>query len=104
MHDNTIFSNWHIQGDKEYIADMLGSVFMPLLFGAEIPKDASLVYEYVSEAGPRSVDGMPMFMSCRFLKKPEAERLLHLLQILEEKDKATEPEAKGRLETMFWQG
>jgi hypothetical protein len=60
------------------IRDMLRMVFMPLAF---IDKEAheqmkadevDMFYEYVSEAGPRSVNGMPIFMSVQTLTRTES--------------------------------
>ena len=53
------------------------SVFMPLLFMEEqaycewLEKEPALLYEYMSAAGPRGFNGMPCFMSVRYLTKSE---------------------------------
>jgi hypothetical protein len=56
----------------------LPMVFMALIFIKEEDrnafKDATLLYEYYSASGGRAVNGMPTFMSFRFLNKLEHER------------------------------
>lgn len=53
----------------------LGTVFMPLLLGVfsdyrpEGLRDIGVVYEYWSQALPRSINGYPIFASCRFLHR-----------------------------------
>lgn len=48
-------------------------VFMVIGLGAlqDIPEDElkkiALIYEFRSQAGPRGINGMPMFTSCRFI-------------------------------------
>jgi hypothetical protein len=57
------------------------SVFMPLALGVlsgwseKEFKDIGLIYEYYEKAGPRSVNGMPMFMSMRLLSIDDLRRL-----------------------------
>jgi len=77
--DNNVFTNRHM---SEHEVRHIGMVFMPLALGylshPHIPdsyKDSlGCIYEYNSEAGPRSVNGMPCFFSCRFLNKDQAQR------------------------------
>jgi hypothetical protein len=55
-------------------------VFLPLAMGAlsGVPKEVALeigtVWEYWDQAGPRGVNGYPMFTSCRFMWKGDWER------------------------------
>lgn len=37
--------------------------------------DIVSVYEYLDKAGPRSVNGLPCFMSCCFINREDAEKL-----------------------------
>ena len=60
--------------------DMLGMVFMILGMGAlsqlsedEI-NDIGIIWEHMSKAGPRAVNGMPMFMSFHIMGKEDWER------------------------------
>lgn len=73
-----IFSDRHIPpGDSH----MMLSVFMPFVFmDKKTLKDMQrekidFVYEYLDKAGPRAINGMPMFMSCRILTKPETKKM-----------------------------
>jgi hypothetical protein len=60
--------------------------FMVLLFASEeqIPKDIGLIYEYMSEAAPRSINGNPMFFSARFLNNEETDKVKLYLNELKE--------------------
>lgn len=59
------------------MGDMLHMIFMPILFlDSEAKKDfvkrkPVLLYEYMSAAMPRMVNGCPMFMSVRYLTEKE---------------------------------
>jgi len=59
-------------------------VFMVLIFmGAKqrremIKNPPGLIYEYLSEAGPRSINGMPSFFSMRMLSKADAEKVFRM--------------------------
>jgi len=80
----------HVTGNNS----LMTMIFMPLGFGAisDWSKDriASIgrIYEYFDAAGPRAVNGFPMFTSVRFLHKEDWERVLP----------AIEKEAKRRSE------
>ncbi len=73
--DGKIFTDRHFrQGEAERMAQL---VFMPLalmdeqqvpLFMAEQPH---LIYEYYDKAGPRAVNGYPIFFSMQWLRKDE---------------------------------
>jgi hypothetical protein len=72
LYEGRIFTDRHLDDPKD-----VGMVFMPIMLGAfsgkteEELKKIGLVYEYLSEAGPRSVNGMPMFYSCKILDNEE---------------------------------
>ena len=54
--------------------DMIGSVFIVLGlggFGSIDPESVGLVYEYMDKAGERGINGLPMFMSCKFIHKDD---------------------------------
>jgi len=44
----------------------------------EFIKNIGMLYEYHSEAGPRSCNGFPMFMSCKIVSIQETERFLEM--------------------------
>ncbi len=72
-----IFSSAHINRQED-----LPLVFMALVFLSheqldEMEKqDVNFFYEYMSEATPTGVNGMPTFFSVRMLKKPETIKML----------------------------
>lgn len=74
MAENKIFSNLHIN-QRNY--DCMIQVFMPLIFLDEeqrknlVDQKYVFAYEYYSEAGPRSINGMPIFTSVRFLNEED---------------------------------
>lgn len=75
-----IFTSNHI---PEGNGDLIAMVFMPIAFGAvtkETAEEVALVYEYLDKAGPRSINGMPIFFSCRLLHKKDWERALPVLK------------------------
>ena len=62
--------------------NLLGMIFMPILFGAtkdyseEEIKDIGFIYEYYDKAGPRGINGYPIFFSCGFVSKTDARKIL----------------------------
>jgi hypothetical protein len=58
-----------------------GMIFMPLFFADRatlddlIANEIALFYEYLTEAGPRSINGYPSFSSVRFLNRADHGRL-----------------------------
>ena len=68
---NLVFTSNHIRGYD--VSSTIGMVFMPVLFGAfsdmteEARKDIGMLYEYYDKAGPRAVNGYPIFWSFRIL-------------------------------------
>jgi hypothetical protein len=71
-----IFTSNHIN-QADY--DSLVNIFMPLALMHPKEKiklmeqEPVLFYEYMSEAGPRSINGYPMFMSFHFLVQEEVD-------------------------------
>ena len=76
IYKGLIYTDSHIQNPSD-----VPRVFMPLLllqkehieeFEANPP---GMIYEYMDKAGPMSVNGMPMFLSVRFLNKEDAKKV-----------------------------
>jgi hypothetical protein len=67
--EGKVFGSWEIRNPNTD----LKLVFMVLLFckNEDIPKDIGAIYEYMDRAGPRAINGMPTFFSCRFLTQAE---------------------------------
>jgi len=78
--DGKIFTDRSIdQTDSRLFA----SIFMPVMFGCFNDKDINtvgLVYEYLSEAGPRSINGYPIFMSLRMLNREDTQIMSEMAQ------------------------
>jgi hypothetical protein len=59
-------------------------VFMVLALGGLPqgldPNDVGTVYEYIDKAGPRTVNGMPHFFSCRFMHKDDWSRAVTAIE------------------------
>ena len=83
------------------------SVFMVLaLSGPEIIEnmknnEIDFIYEFMSAAGPRSVNGYPIFMSCRYLDKEDVQRMFKEHERIceffgEDKNAGEEKDQKGR--------
>lgn len=78
VHAGSAFGTWSI---PEHSRNMTTSVFMTLLFMGSIDRKRMKrdgivhVYEFLSEAGPRSINGMPSFMSHRTLNGEDTNRL-----------------------------
>ena len=83
IHSGTIFCDRQVQDEN-----LLGNVFMPILLGAlsewteEEAKEIGMIYEDLSEAGPRGINGYPIFMSCKMMNRKDAETVLMMVQKL----------------------
>jgi hypothetical protein len=90
----SVFTSNHVPQGEEH---MLGSIFMPLVFMDEqqhkdfMEQKPSMVYEHLSEAGPRSVNGYPIFMSMKFLVEAEYDKVMAYYKELVEWEKGTTP-------------
>lgn len=94
MYRGVIFTDRHVQRPED-----VPSVFMPLIFMKE--KDIEklkanppgMIYEYLNEAGPRSINGMPMFWSFRMINIEDTakvmERYKKIKQAVEDANKPT---------------
>lgn len=71
--ERKVFGSWMLGPNEP--PNTLGLVFMPLLLGARLPPNVGAVYEYYSEAGPRSINGYPTFFSCRVLTKTDTKNI-----------------------------
>lgn len=78
IQSNSIFSSGHMSP-----ADMpnLPMVFVPLLLGGRdmsryiVFNDITFFYEHMSKAGPRGINGMPIFYSVQMLTRKDHQRL-----------------------------
>ena len=51
----------------------------------EYGEQLGIIWEYLSEALPRSINGYPIFMSCRVMNKADWERVVTVLKAEEER-------------------
>lgn len=75
LYKGLIFTDRHIHDPK-----LVPMVFMPLVFLDkkqidEIQEDFGFMYEYMSEAGPRAINDMPMFTSAKIVNKEDAKKV-----------------------------
>lgn len=97
--DNLVFSSAHMhEGELRH----LQLVFMPIMFGALDGVDKGsigVIYEELNQAGPRCLNGMPMFFSCYLLHKDDWTIVRNHLPIHDQKrrdlDAATVEAIKG---------
>jgi len=77
IYKRSIFPSIFIENAKD-----ISSVFMVLMLmddkqSEEFKKiNVGMVYEYMSEALPRCINGMPIFMSMKILDKKDAKRVM----------------------------
>ena len=72
-----VFCSYFLKPSEQQ--NLLGSIFMPLLFGAVEKEDIDnlgFVCEYYDQAGPRAINGYPMFFSCQLITKHDAEKIV----------------------------
>ena len=83
--DGKVFGTWNFENERA-LNDMLTSVFITLIFIRQLlPENLGCVYEYLSEASERSVNGYPCFVnSCRMLAKDDVPKLNELIVQLRE--------------------
>lgn len=87
--ENCIFTSANVQNKND-----LGMVFMVLLLGAfkgyseEEINDIGLIFEYTDKAGPRCINGMPIFLSCQFLNQHDAKLFWQYVGLLQSQRKA----------------
>ena len=85
MYRGLVFTDRHIQNP-----DDISRVFIPLalLEKEQIEElkveSPGMIYEYMDQAGPMAINGMPMFCSFRFLSQEDAKKVMgKYLQIKE---------------------
>lgn len=75
LHAGRIFTDQHLRPGED--PAILTRIFMPLLFmnseqwSAFKESDPAVIFEYLSEAGPREINGYPIFMSFKSLGQEE---------------------------------
>ena len=89
IHKGLVFGSWSLPKEDPTIIKM---VFMVLALGDDKLFDSLKkhevvhVYEYMSKAGPRSINGYPMFLSMHMITKGQWQKLIPLLQELQKQE------------------
>lgn len=84
-----VFTSAHIRGND--VENLLRLIFMPLVFmtddDIEVMKKNHIhvLYEYYSKAGPRSINGYPIFMSFHVLDEADAAKVWTMMKKFEAK-------------------
>lgn len=74
--DDKIFSDRHLREGEA--PTMMQMIFMPLVFMDEqqmplfLAQRPNFIFEYTDKAGPRSVNGYPIFFSMQYLNEEES--------------------------------
>jgi hypothetical protein len=85
LFNGDIFSDRQCQTPED-----VKSSFMVLMFMDEENQrlweemEVDFIYEYMKEASPMGVNGRPMFMSCRALRKPETKKMFEFYNKIKE--------------------
>jgi hypothetical protein len=79
-----VFTSWQVSDDS-----LIPLVFLVLtLVDRDTLTDVGMVYEELAKAGPRSINGHPIFMSCVLVHKddcqPLREKTLQIVDLLKE--------------------
>jgi hypothetical protein len=74
LYDGKIFSDRHFRSPEE-AQSFFGLVFMVFSLTNMKLKNIAFVYEYFSAAGPRGINGYPIFTSCRYLNKSDTKKM-----------------------------
>lgn len=63
--EGKVFGSWELHNPEKE----LSMVFMVILLAKkeDLPSDIGAIYEYMHRASKQSINGMPIFYSCRFL-------------------------------------
>jgi len=94
--EGRVFTDRHCSEPYE-----ISMVFMPLVFldeaGIEQLKadDPGMVYEYLTEAGPRSCNGLPNFFSMKLLSQDGTKKVMAIYDQLKEARSKAVAEAKA---------
>lgn len=83
MESGVVFSHMHLDSPND-----MSLVFMPLVLMNErqhaefIDSCPGMIYEYVKDALPRAVNGLPLFASFRTLNIPDTNRLIAKIEAI----------------------
>ena len=81
--EGRVFGTWNISSEEKNLIPM---IFLPLNFIDERQfrrlKSRKIVhaYEHLDRAGPRTVNGYPIFFSCKFLTRKDWKRVVRYIR------------------------
>ena len=81
--EGKVFGTWNIPSEDRNLVPL---IFVPLCFIDEKQfrklksRKVAHVYEYLYKAGPRSVNGYPIFFSCRFLTRKDWKKVVRYIR------------------------
>jgi hypothetical protein len=83
LHQGRIFTDRHCPDPETFRMVFMLFVFMTEEHLDQLKADPpGLIFEYLDQAGPRSVNGMPSFFSCQMLNKADTDRVFALYEQL----------------------
>lgn len=92
LHHGHLFTDRHLRSPNELTMVFMVVGFMDRDQIEKLFKDYGenlMIYEELDKAGPRSVNGLPMFMSAKFVHEDDARAALELAQRFREAEEAT---------------
>lgn len=99
IHEGKVFGSWMMPADEDPSLVFIVLLFLDDKKVKEMEEQETVhCFEYYDKAMPRSINGMPQFMSCFMLNKQETEVLQTLLNELKaQKDRFLEsPDARTK--------
>ncbi len=90
LYKGKLFTTGHISPEElKSRPNILGSIFMPLVFMSNeehkkfMAAEPFMLFEYLEKAGPRSINGYPIFTSFQFMTKVQWEKVVEIKAKLE---------------------
>jgi hypothetical protein len=83
--DGRLFTSYHISQREMADHRLFGMIFMPVGLGGlrhYNPEKIGAIVEWIDKAGPRSVNGYPIFFSCRVVHTDDWKRIVEIYERL----------------------
>lgn len=79
----TIFTDRHVKNSTDFHLVFMVLMFMDKQAQKEFTASKpGMIYEWYHKAGPRTVNGMPMFTSCNLLNLDDAKKVWDMVSVL----------------------
>lgn len=105
IYKGEIFTSLQIRENDTYL---LSTIFMPLMFMDKEQIDkmekhkAYMFYANMSEAGPRAINGYPIFMSMNYINEEDCKKVLEKYEVIKKAiDGEMEKIPEGQVEIDF---